>query len=244
MPRLDPISGSPLYQQLVQALRAQLRSGALKPGDQLPSERDLMETYHISRNTVRQAIEVLEHEGQLERIHGRGTFVGSAKLKLGLMRLTSFSEDMRERGMEPSSRLIQCDVTTPPAAIAEQLRLLDGEPALLIERLRYADGIPMALNISHFSQAYCPGLAGEDLVNQSIYDILEKKYGLHIARAEQAVRSAAASVNEAMLLEVRYGSPLLIIEGVVYLDNGMPIEHLRSIYRADRYEFTINPIRS
>lgn len=243
MPQLIRTSTTPLYHQLFQTLRAQIRSGKIASGEQLPPERELMSIYQVSRNTVRLAVDSLEREGLVERNQGRGTFVVEPKLQLGVMRLTSFSEDMLERGLRPSSRLIQISEELPPPTIAEKMRLLPGENALLITRLRYADEEPMALSISYFSLSLCPGLAGEDLENQSVYDLLEKKYGISLARAEQSIRGRSANTQEASWLNIKIGSPLLVVEGIVLTQDDQPIEHLRTLYRSDRYEFKINPVR-
>lgn len=243
MPQLIRTSVTPLYHQLAQALRAQIRSGSICAGQQLPTERDLMEIYHVSRNTVRLAIDALEREGLVERDQGRGTFAAEPKLQLGLMKLTSFTEDMLERGLKPGSRMIDCKMELPPPAIAAKLQLLPNEEALLIVRLRYADAEPMALNISYFSLSLCPGLENEDMEQQSIYDVLGKKYGISLARAEQTIRAKSATAQEAGLLNVKTGSSLLVVEGTVFTTENQPIEHLRSIYRSDRYEFRVNPVR-
>jgi len=243
MPQLNKISALPLYYQLAQTLRDKIRTGEYLTGDQISSERQLMDTYDVSRNTVRDAIDCLVNEGLLVRDHGRGTFVADPTLKLGLMRLTSFTEDMRERHQVPSSRLISKEVAAPPPSIQKQLGLLNGDQAFHIVRLRYADGIPMSLNISYFTLDTCPGLVDEELENQSVYEVLERKFGIRIARAEQIIRADSASEYQAEMLGVKSGVPILVIEGVVFQEDGKPIEHLCSIYRSDRYVFSINPVR-
>jgi GntR family transcriptional regulator len=243
MPQLNKTSALPLYFQLAKTLRDKIRAGEYAKGDQIASERELMDQFQVSRNTVRDAIDCLVNEGLLVREHGRGTFVGDPTLKLGLMRLTSFTEDMHERHQEPSSKMISSEVLVPPPSIQKQLNLLPGEKAFKVIRLRFADGIPMALNISFFSLETCPGLIEENLEKQSVYEVLEKKFGVRIARAEQIIRADSASEYQADMLGVSEGVPILVIEGVVLQEDGRPIEHLCSIYRSDRYVFSINPVR-
>jgi GntR family transcriptional regulator len=243
MSTLNKISPIPLYHQLAQALRAQIRSGIFQPGAKFPPERELMQTYSVSRNTVRQAIDLLAREGLLQRDQGRGTFVTKPKLSLGVMRLTSFTEDMLERDLKPSSVLLQRTIEVPPMQVADALCLAPGEKTILIERLRLADGTPMALNTSYFALSICPGLIQEDVESQSIYWLLENRYGIRLARAEQTIRAASATQREADLLAISPGSPLLVIEGVAIAEDERRVEYLRSIYRSDRYEFTVNPIR-
>jgi GntR family transcriptional regulator len=243
MPQLNKISALPLYHQLAKTLRDKIRSGEYQHGDQIASERDLMDTYQVSRNTVRDAIDCLVNEGLLERKHGSGTFVADPTMKLGLMRLTSFTEDMRERHLEPSSRLISKELVLPAPLIQKQLGLLNNEKLLKLVRLRYADGTPMALNISYFSLYSCPGLGEEDFTDQSVYEVLERKYGVRLSRAEQIIRADSADEFQAEMLKINPRDPILVIEGIVFEEDGRPIEHLCSIYRSDRYVFSINPIR-
>lgn len=243
MPKLTKNSVLPLYYQLAESLRGKITGGEYAVGDQLPSERELMSIYDISRNTVRDAIDVLVQDGLVERDHGRGTFVAHPQLQLGLTRLTGFSEDMRERNLAPSSVLLKLEVKIPPEAVAHKLHLLDDEKTLYVERLRLADNLPMAINNSYFSLATCPQLVNEDFGNVSIYNIMETKYNLHIAHAEQTVRACIATQVQADLLKIVRGDPLLVIEGAAYSTDNQPIEYMTQIYRADRYVFSINPVR-
>ena len=244
MPRLNKQSPLPLYQQLAQYLRAQIRQGTYALGAQLPTERDLMQRYEVSRNTVRQALDQLAREGLLERDQGRGTFVSNTRLKLGMLRLTSFTEDMQERNMRPSSRTLTRRIEIPPPEIGKLLQLLPGETALYLERLRFADEIPMALNSSYFNLDLFPALADENLEDSSIYSIIENQYHLPLVRAEQTIRAALATKAEADLLGIHHHSPLLIVEGIVFGQDDRPVEYLRSVYRSDRYEFMIRAVRT
>jgi len=243
MNRLSKNTVVPLYHQLAELLREKISSGEYALGQQLPSERDLMSTYKISRNTVRDAVDVLVQEGLVERDHGRGTFVALPKLKLGLTRMTSFSEDMRERNLRPSSQLLKSELLFPPDAIASRLQLEPGEKVLYLKRLRLADDLPMAINISYFTLSQFPGLETEDFQDESAYWILEHKYQVRISHAEQAMRACIATQNQADLLKIAKGDPILVIEGVAYNSDAMPIEFMTQIYRGDRYVFSINPLR-
>lgn len=244
MPKLSKNSALPLYYQLAESLRAKITTGEYAVGDQLPSERELMSIYDISRNTVRDAIDVLAQDGLVERDHGRGTFVARPQLQLGLTRLTGFSEDMRERNLEPTSVLLKLEVKVPPDAVASRLQLLKDEKALYVERLRMADNLPMAINNSYFSLARCPQLINEDFGNVSIYHIMETKYQVRITHAEQTVRACIATQAQADLLKIARGDPLLVMEGVAFSTENQPIEYMTQIYRADRYVFSINPVRT
>ncbi len=243
MVQLAKNSVLPLYYQLAESLRSKILAGEYAVGDQLPSERELMSLHDISRNTVRDAIDVLVQDGLVVRDHGRGTFVAQPQLKLGLTRLTSFSEDMRERNLKPSSILIKSEVFVPSQDVARKLQLNDGENVFHVERLRLADEIPMAINISYFSLRICPQLATEVIGEGSIYGLLENKYQVKISHAEQTVRARIANQYQADLLKISRGDPLLVIEGVAFNTDNQPIEFMTQFYRADRYIFSINPVR-
>lgn len=139
----------PIYYQLGEQIKALIEKGELKPGDALPPEREFAEKYQISRMTVRQAFTQLVNEGYLYRMQGKGTFVAERKIEQLLQGVTSFSEDMKARGLEPSSELIRFEMQPAAASIAEQLSIDESDPVYEIERIRLADGVPMALETSY-----------------------------------------------------------------------------------------------
>ncbi len=239
---LDRNSWEPLYNQIAEQIRARV-DNELAPGAKIPSENELINEYNVSRNTVRLAIDKLIKQGLVYRVKGKGTFIIPDRMQFGLFRLTSFTEETRRRGMQPSSRLLNLIKIVPPARIGQALQLEVGQCVFLVERLRLADGIPMALNASYLPSHLCPTLAEEDLVNGSIYRVVEDKYRLQIGYANQTLKPIVASEMEARLLEVEAGSPLLLVEGVACLVDGTPIEYARLIYRGDRYEFPIKAVR-
>lgn len=233
----------PLYYQLAEIIRKQIADGSLRVGDKLPSERDLAEMYQVSRNTTRQAVKTLVRDGVLCQEQGRGTFVAKPHVRLGLLRLTSFSEDMLERGLIPGARLLGLTIVEAPAKIGSALQIEPGSKVIKIDRLRLADGEPMAINTSHIPYDLCPDLLDESLDQTSLYRVLEDKYGFRLTHANQGLRAVAASREEAILLNITEGAPLLLQEGVAFLDDDRPLEYLKALYRGDRYEFSINPVR-
>ena len=120
---IDPANIVPKYYQLANILREKILNGEFSAQDAIPSERHLEETYNLSRPTIRQAIDLLERQGYLYRVHGKGTFVSPPKLQKGMLELTSFSEDMRNRGLEPGQRILEFGIVTPSPKIAHQLGL-------------------------------------------------------------------------------------------------------------------------
>ncbi len=236
--RKSPI---PLYTQVKELLRSRIAGSDGADGSdehQLPSERELARELGVSRMTVRQALRELTDEGAVFTAPGRGTFRVTGKLTQPLGRLTSFSQDMLQRGMNPSARLLAADEVTD-AHIAEALAIHAGSPIARIRRLRLADGEPMALETCHLPLDLCPGILSLDLEHRSLYEILQTVYQLHLRSAEQSIESRLAEHGTAALLHIEPNSPILYNERRTQLDDGRVVEYVRSWYRADRYQFRI-----
>lgn len=229
---LDPQSSQPLYLQLQRALRDAIERGALSPDDALPSERQLAAELGISRITVRKALDGLAEQGLLVRRHGSGNFVGG-RIEKNFAKLTSFSEDMRARGLVPSSQWLRRAVgrVTPDEAI--RLALSPGAEVLRFHRLRFADQEPMALE-------YCTivggVLSGLEAVGDSLYEALERA-GNRPVRALQRLHALLLDAEQAQLLAARPGDAGLLVERVGYLRDGRAIELSQSYYRGDTYDF-------
>ena len=148
----------------------------LQPGALLPSERLLAERYGVARATVTQAVEGLASRGLVYRVHGSGTFVAEPKFRQPLT-LTSFTEDMRARGMTPGSIVRSQAVVPASEVVARHLAMVPGSPVVHLERVRTADGEPMALERTHLPAQRLPGLELADLADASLYELLERRWG-------------------------------------------------------------------
>ncbi|PVG84285.1 GntR family transcriptional regulator [Nocardioides gansuensis] len=230
----------PKHAQLSDVL-AELAVKELGPDAAIPSERELMSTYDVSRATVRKAIETLIAEGLLTRIHGKGTFVARPRVESHL-HLASFSEDMRRRGLTPSTRLLAVDLDEPPAEVATSLRLGTAGRAWRVDRVRLADGQPMALEQGWYAEALLPDLDHHDLTG-SLYSLFADVYGLVIDRASQTLWGESADATLARRLEAPLHTPLLVFRRVSTAD-GKPLEHVVSRYRGDRYQLHMDLIGS
>ncbi len=226
----------PLYYQISNYILEKIASGELKPDERIPSEGDLSSIFHVSRMTAREAITRLVNEGILYRKQGKGTFVSQPRIERQTNRLTGFFEDMLERGLRPSSKVFEIEVIGADRHVSKLLHLNEGEPAIRIRRLRLANDEPMAFQVVHLPEKLCPQLVQEDLSSQSLYGLLEKKYGLRLVRAEERIQAVKAGVREAALLGKR-DLPLLAIERVTYLADDVPIELVNTLYRGDRYVY-------
>ncbi|MFY0759576.1 GntR family transcriptional regulator [Metabacillus dongyingensis] len=229
----------PIYYQLEEGIKEAIQQQELIPGEMIPSEREYAEKYGISRMTVRQALSNLVNDGYLYRQRGKGTFVAHQKIEQPLKGLTSFSEDMRSRGLEPSTRVISFTEVKASHDLAAKLDLEAGAPLFELKRVRLADQLPMAYEMLYISKELAQGLTKEIAVN-SIYDYVENKLGLKIQHGRQVLEASIARKTEAEMLEVAEGAPVLLIERRTTLDTNKPFEVVRSVYRADRYKFTID----
>ena len=236
---LDNNSPIPLYYQLKSFIENQISSGAWKPGEQIPSEAELCQEFQISRTTIRQAIGELASQGKLKRTQGRGTFVTQYNIEKPLFFLIGFSQDMKLRGLKPSSRVLKFETIPPSAHITQILRLKENEPAILVKRLRLADDQLMAIDNCYLPFNRYFALMHENLENNSLYDLLAKKFDTVPLRSIRTIESVGCSPSEAELLDVKVGFPILYIIGTNFDQNDQPFEYDETFYRGDRFTFNI-----
>lgn len=239
MPTLvDPNDYTPKYYQLASILREQIEQGRLSAHDSIPSERNLEEIYSVSRTTIRQAIDLLVRQGFLYREHGRGTFVSPQKLQKGISELTSFSEDMRRRGLEPGQKILDISVVQAPENVRKHLELPESCEVVRIERLRLGSGVPMGLQISYIALPEGQVVTREEIEQTgSIYRLLQEKFHLIPTEADETLEVTLATPHEATLLQVSEGSPLLLSERTTYSQFRRAIEFVKILYRGDRYRY-------
>ena len=229
----------PLYIQLQNEIEGKIKGELWLPGDKIPSEQALSTEYRISRATVRQAINNLVDKGLLEKRRGIGTFVLHSKFEKGLTKLIGFTEDMIQRGHEPSSIILKKELRYPDYSIAKPLKLSESQQVFMLERLRLADGIPIALERSYIPVHLCPNIMNQELHHVSLYEIFEKVYHLPLVTATQSIAPGLAENKDATLLKIIKGSLLLCAERLTYTRNMIPVELSVTKYRSDRYKFTV-----
>jgi GntR family transcriptional regulator len=208
---------------------------SLTTGDSIPSERQLSIDLGVSRLTVRAALDDLVREGYLVRRRGAGTFVSEPKVAKGVGSVSSFSDDMRERGMKPESRTLDLQVVQAGARLGRMLHVSPSEPVAVIKRLRLADSEPMAIELLHVRQSLVPGLLANDLEVHSFYDLLAARYGVEIVGGTQTVEPTVTNEEESGVLGVPLHSPALLFERVTRSAAGDIVEFTSSTYRGDRY---------
>lgn len=213
----------------------------LKPGDMLPGERHLEETYGVSRITVRRAIGDLVAAGQLRRVRGKGTFVAPNPL-VSRLHLASFSDEMGAQDVQASSKILLGGRSTAPDDV---IRFFGTDPALPhthLRRLRLGDGEPYSIDDGWYNSEYVPNLLENDIY-KSVYHILDTDFEVPITEADQIVTAVAATQETAELLDVEPGTPLLHI--IRYSrSNDKPVEWCSSVYRTDRYHLSTRVSRA
>ena len=228
----------PRYYQLKEILGKRIQTGEFRPEDQFPTDEHLCDEYGLSRGTVRRAIDILVEEGRLRREQGRGTFVTVPQLTPIFFHLSSFDEEMRQRGRTPSTKLMQLKVVPANEAVAADLELGVGEEVIEIIRLRLADFLPMALETRYLAYKICPDLLHEDLEKQSIHNLLIDKYNIPLVRARHMIEAHVLTPCEAEVLQARAGSAGFFVSRVTYTLNDRPVTRYHIVYRGDEYRFT------
>jgi GntR family transcriptional regulator len=226
-----------------QALREILEGlvASLPPSSPLPSERLLAERYGLARMTVRTEVDRLAAGGSVYRLHGRGTFVAEPRVAQAVL-FSSFTEDMRARGMEPGSILLSQDLMEATPFLSGALEIAAGARVALVERVRTADGEPMALERAHLPADRFPGVEQADFATGSLFEILGR-YGVWLRDAHQRVVALAIGEDEAQLLGVEAGQPGLLFRTLARDAEGTPAYFATSLFRGDRYEVDLHQIR-
>jgi len=232
---VEAAPGQRLYRAVVDALRREIETGRYADAQLLPAERVLCELLEVSRTTLRKAIADLVAQGVLFHRHGAGTFIHRATPRVDqpMSRLTSFTEDMRLRGFEASSRDLERGIFLPTPEEAMMLAAGPSERVFRLGRLRLADGVPMAIERAAVPLRYLPEW---ESVGASLYEALAAR-GFRPTRGLQRLRATLIADADAELLGVEPHSSTLYIQRLAYLADGACVEFTKSWYRADTYDF-------
>ena len=213
-------------------------NGKWQEGDQLPTENDFQNEFNLSRATIRHALSEIEHEGFIERHPGKGTIVRHKRIVPEIMKLSSFTDDMISRGMTAQSKTIDMNFIIPPHQVRNGYGIAANEKVWLVRRLRLADGIPMGLQ-----ELYIPPelqISARELQQmQSYYQLLKKHHNLFPAFATEILTAKKADKQDAEIMQIREGDPLIFIWRVTYAEDESVIEVVKIKYIAERYEYHI-----
>jgi GntR family transcriptional regulator len=234
-------NGLPAYQRIQGKIRKTIETGGLRPGDAVPSERELARIHDVSLMTARHALASLEHEGAVERRRGVGTFVAAPKIHFN--KLMSYTEQMGSRSLNACSKVLLARIIDDEQDVNARLALSPKSKVVKIERLRHAGDEPFALETCYLSAAQFSGLIGAPLQRESLFATLERNYNIELGYADEEVDATAADQRTAELLGVPKREPLLRIRQVIYSTKGVVILYVIGMYRSDRHNLVIRRFR-
>ncbi|WP_431876040.1 GntR family transcriptional regulator [Micromonospora marina] len=224
----------------MRTLRGQIESGEIGPDQPLPSEAELSVRYGVSRTVVREALRELVQQRMIYKVKGRGAFVAPRKTELRFVGSVSGSaDDLRESGRRVTTQTIRQELAEADQDEAELLQIRPGEPVVRMRRLRRVDGQPWLLVDTALPARLVPGLERAVLENQSLYDVLRRRYGLEAAAADRWIEAVFPEPEDAELLEVTTATPLLAIESVAWLPDGVRFEAYHALHRSDQTRFFV-----
>ena len=238
---IDRRSPLPFYVQLKRVLAEGIEDAIWKPGDRLPSEAELCRMFSVSRTVVRQALKEMSYEGLVVREKGRGTFVAEPKISSSSLvhSLVGFYQDMEERGLPPTTEVLEQAIIPASQKLAANLKLEPMTPLIKLVRLRFVEDEPIVLVTSYLPYDLCPNLVEADLREQSLYAFLKREYNLAVAGGRRMIDAVLANEQQASLLQVEKGAPLLRLDSVSYLADGTPLEYFHGLWRGDRSRFEV-----
>lgn len=238
----------PKHYQLSQILRQRILRGDFSPGEKIPSEWQLSQTFNVSRGTVRKAIDTLLHEGLLRTEQGQGTYVVEDPWhNRPFLFLSNFNEDMTRQNQTPRTTLIEKRIFSAPSSVLHRLSLAKGEEIIYISRLRWVNDFPKVYEQRYLAKRLCPNLIEEDLENQSIHELLVKKYRLPLVRAMLSIEAHVLNEEEATLLQTEAGKAAFYLERLTYTileGKETPAVWYLAIHLGNEYAFRIQQVHN
>lgn len=230
----------PLHYQIKEIIQEMIENDELKPGDAIPTERELCEIQGVSRMTVNKAILTLVNEGVLYREQGRGTFVSKPKFMKQLSRLKGFTEEMDAQGFKTSTKVLSFEVKEATKQNKTILKLPDSESLVIeISRLRIGDNVPIALETELIPYYMFRDMTKESIDGKSLYDVFRTRYKCFPKKAIQTIEPIKVNDYEAEFLNLEYESLALLFKRTTFNENEVPIEYTKSIYRSDKYKYEV-----
>ena len=240
---LEKQSYKPIYLQIADDLIKNIKNGTWAIGASVPSEHQLMEQFHISRNTARDALNEIEQQGYIYRVPGKGSFVASIRLDQHFNFLNGFSQDVAALGMTPSHTNFEIKTIEASPIVAAKLQIAPGNKVLFMHRLLLADDLPYIVVRSYLPTQWLEinrtEISIELLGHSSFYEYLDKKYNIVFSSAANTLRAGAASAEDAKILGIQCGHPVLLSERISRTDDNIPRELTFGVGHPDRHQWTI-----
>lgn len=227
-------------EHLRRRLLADMETDGLEPGDKLGSERALAERYGVSRGTLRGVLAALAEAGLVHQVPGRGggTFVSHPKIERDMGAVVGLPHYLARQGFTAESTVLEARISIAPESVSEALALAPDALVVSVRRVRLADELPLSLDLAYFPSARFPGLL-EHSLGGSLYELLEREYATVPDHAQEQIEIAAATREEATLLDISESDPLLLVRRTSFDDQGRPIEHSHDLFRGDRTRISV-----
>ncbi|MDO5089639.1 MAG: GntR family transcriptional regulator [Leptotrichiaceae bacterium] len=236
---IDYNGNDPIYIQIVNGIKEGIRKGEIKQGDKLNSETYYSKKYYISRNTVRKALEILEKEGIIKKVKGKGSFVLSPKIYQNRSKLSKFYDDMRVLGLTPNSKILSSKKEIPDISVREKMKLKNGEYVYSVTWIRYGSEEPLIYETVHLNYKFVDGIEKLSLDSIKLYDILEKKFGIKPENGKEWFYPCRLSESEMKYLKVKTGDVGMHVERIMFYGKEV-LEYTESVVRGDRFIYTID----
>lgn len=233
----------PKYIQIKNTLKNDIESKKYRPGDQLPTESELMDLWQMSRITIRRALMELANDGFSYTVHGKGTYVAEPKISNRLPNLTSFSRDVEQQGKVPFRKVLDLKTIKANSDVTSKLKIIPDDHVIYFRRLMLADDIPISLSDTYVPVSaitpYQNRFAFENLENRSFYQLL-KDINCELYGGDQVITATCADVEQARLLTVEYGSALIMAERIAYNKEKIIVEYSKMYSRPDLIQWRVN----
>jgi len=232
---------TPLYFQVKKAIDAMIQDSVFERGDKIPSENELRDHFGVSRTTIRLALKELEAEGKLNKQQGVGTFVTQPKVEHPLPSLTSFTKEVKDKGLNPGSKVINLVRKQPNNYIRKKLNLRTSEECILLERIRTIDEEKAGIHLAYLNPKLLLKHKIEDFnfENRSLYNVIQEEYGIEIGKAYETIEAAPADKYQSELLDIDVGFPMLVLERLTCTVDNIPLEFVEMYYRFDKHKYSV-----
>lgn len=235
----------PIYYQVKLFMIEHIKTGNFKDGELVPPEEELCAQINISRPTLRQAFSELAYEGYINRVKAKGTFITLPKISGDfIQKIQNFSHEMESKGFKTKTSVLSFKEITAHSEIIKKLSLEEDGKVIYLERLRFADNKPIVLVQTYLDARKCDGILEEDFESNSLYEILEKKYGIRLKKLNRDIHASASDSYTSKHLAIEENSPLLYISTVAYDENDHPFEYSLASYRGDSYKMSVDLYRN
>lgn len=233
------VSNTTLYSQLEEIIQNQIESGIIKPGQAIPSERELSRIYSMSRMTVRRALDRLVMAGLLTRVSGKGTYVSEPKMNFQALTLEGLRQQVFQMGKDFDSKIINFEKILATDSVIDHLKIEQDTPLFKIERLFFAAEVPVSVHKSYIPCHFAPNLMDYDLTNESLYKILNNQFDLYLHHASETLETTLALPSESLIFDVQLGSPMILLRITMFDQFDNPVEYVKVLFRGDKVQLSL-----